>query len=84
MASKKGIQISGHYVVSTKVLPFHVYTLSSKKLKDRTESYFIMFLKLNDHPTRCFNFLRLSLTFSALVANPKNCFKRGPIPLVVC
>ena len=31
-------------------------TLYSEKLKGRTESYFILFLKLNDHPTRCFNF----------------------------
>ena len=28
----------------------------SKKLKGRAESYFILFLKINDHPTRCFNF----------------------------
>ena len=27
----------------------------SKKLKGRTESYFILFLKLNDHQTRCLN-----------------------------
>ena len=34
----------------------HVCTLYFKKLKGWTKSYFIFFLKLNDHPTRCFNF----------------------------
>ena len=28
----------------------------SKKLKGRAESNFMLFLKINDHPTRCFNF----------------------------
>ena len=56
MASRKGIPISGHYVVSINAMPFHIWTLNSKKLKGRTESYFILFLKLNDHQTRCFNF----------------------------
>ena len=35
---------------------FHICTSYSKKLKGRTELYVILFLKLNDHPTRCFNF----------------------------
>ena len=55
MASRKGINISGHDVVSISAMLFHICTLNSKKLKGRTESYFIMFKKLNDHPTRCFN-----------------------------
>ena len=60
MAIRKGINIFGHYIVSrnaTRYMPFHIVcTLSSKKLKGRTKSYFTLFLKLNDHPTRCFNF----------------------------
>ena len=56
MARRKGILISGHCVVSINAMAFHVCTLSSKKLKGRTESYFILFLKLNHHPKRCFNF----------------------------
>ena len=56
MASKKVIHISGHYVVSIHALPFHICTLNSIKLKSRTKPYFILFLKINDHPTRCFNF----------------------------
>ena len=49
LATRKGINISGHYVVSINSIIFHVYTLNSKKMKGRTESYFILFLKLNDH-----------------------------------
>ena len=56
MASRKGININGHYVVSINATPFHIYTLNSNKLKGRVEPYFILCLKLNDHPTRCFNF----------------------------
>ena len=60
MATRKGISISEIYVVHHRlyfgVCLFHICTLYSKKLKGRTESYFILFLKLNDHPTRCFNF----------------------------
>ena len=56
MASKKGINISGHYVVPINAMSYHIYTLNSKKMKCRAESYFILFLKLNDHQTRCFNF----------------------------
>ena len=59
MASRKGIYIYGYYVVliNTRSIPFYTCTLNSKKLKGRTESYFILFLKLNDHQTRwCFNF----------------------------
>ena len=55
MASRMGINISGHYVASINAMPFHACTLKSKKLKDRTESYFMLFLKLNDHQTRCLN-----------------------------
>ena len=56
MVSRKGQNFSGYYVASMNAMPFHIYTLNSEKLKGRTESYFILFLKLNDHPTRCFNF----------------------------
>ena len=56
MASRKGIIISGQYVVSINAIPFHTYTSNFKKLKGRTESYFVLFLTLNDHQTRCFNF----------------------------
>ena len=54
MATKKGIQISGHYVVSINAV---ICTWYSNKMKGRTESYFILlFLILNDHPVRCFVF----------------------------
>ena len=43
MASRKGINISGYYVVSINAMPFHICALNSKKLKGRTESYFIYF-----------------------------------------
>ena len=59
MATRKSINISGTYVVHHKlyqVCLFHIRTKYSKKMKGRTESYFILFLKLNDHLTRCFNF----------------------------
>ena len=42
MVTRKGINISGHYVVSTNAIHFHILcTLNSKKLNSRTESYFI-------------------------------------------
>ena len=47
MASRKGIHFSGHYVVSINAMPFHICTSNSKKLKGRTESYFVLFYKLN-------------------------------------
>ena len=56
MATRKSIRLSGHYVVSINALPFHVRILNSKKLEVRTQSYFILFLELKDHPTRYFNF----------------------------
>ena len=56
MTTRKGINISGHYIVSTNATSFHICTLNYEKQKGQTESYFIMFLKLNDHPIRCFNF----------------------------
>ena len=44
MASRSGINISRHYVVSINALPFHIIcTLNSEKLKGQTESYFILF-----------------------------------------
>ena len=59
MATKKGINISGTYIVHHRlyeVCHFYTCTLYSKKLKGRTESYFILFFKLNDHPARYFIF----------------------------
>ena len=61
MASRKGIHISRHHVVSINASSYYMYfqicTLNSKKVKGRTESrYFMLFLKLNNHTTRCFNF----------------------------
>ena len=58
MAPRKGINISGNCVVHRKLYVFFIYicTLYSKKMKSRTESYFTLFLKLNDHPTGYFNF----------------------------
>ena len=58
MAIRKGIHISGNYAAP------HIYympcscmcTLYLKNSKGRTKSYFTLFLKLNDHPTRSFNF----------------------------
>ena len=56
MASRNGIDISGHYVVSINAMPFYLCTLKSKELKGRAESYFSLFLKLNGHQIRCFKF----------------------------
>ena len=58
MASRTDIYISGHYAVSINAMPFHICTFNSKKLRGRIESYFILvlFLKLNDHQTRCFDY----------------------------
>ena len=57
MATRKGINVSGNYAAPHILNAFvHIYTLYLKKMKGRTKSYFTFFLKLNDHPTRCFNF----------------------------
>ena len=56
MASRTGINISGHNAVSTNALAFLISTLNSKKLKGRTELYFILVSKLNNNQKRCFNF----------------------------
>ena len=55
MVTRKGINIFGQYVVSIKAICHFIYVFK-KKMKCRTESCFILFLKLNGHPTRCFNF----------------------------
>ena len=57
MATRKGINISGNYAAPHifKCL-VHICTLYLKRLKGRTTSYFTFFLKLEDHPTRSFNF----------------------------
>ena len=46
MATRKGIHISGLYVVSINAMPFYVCTLNSKILEGRTDPYFISFLKI--------------------------------------
>ena len=57
MANRKSINISGLRYIDKCCIPVHVCTLYSKNMKSGTESYFIVLvLKLNDHPTRCFNF----------------------------
>ena len=56
MATRKGINISGHYAISINDICLFIYVLCIKKKKDRTESYFILLLKLNDNPIRYFNF----------------------------
>ena len=43
MTNRKGIQISGHYVVPINDVHFHIFTLNSKKMKSPTESYCILF-----------------------------------------
>ena len=43
MASRKGINISVHYVVSIHAMSDHTYTLNSKTLKGQTEPYFTSF-----------------------------------------
>ena len=50
MATRKGINVSGNYAAP------HIYTLYFKNMKGRTKLCFTFFLKLYDHPTRCFNF----------------------------
>ena len=57
MATRKGINVSGNYAAPHYIeCPVHICTLYLKKLIGRTKPYFTFFLKLNDHPTRCFNF----------------------------
>ena len=58
MATGNGINVSGNYAAphTLNALFMYLCTLYLKKLKGRTKSYFTFFLKLNDHPTRCFNF----------------------------
>ena len=62
MATRRGINIFGNYAaphISHALFIYQVCTLYFKKMKGRTKSYFTLFLKSNDHPTRCFIF-RLS------------------------
>ena len=53
---RKGINIFGHYVVSINAICLFIYVLCNKKIERWDRIVFILFLKLNDHPTRCFNF----------------------------
>ena len=58
MATRKSINVSGNYAAPHHIKCFvHICTLYFKKMKGRTKSYFTFFLKLNDHPTRRFNFV---------------------------
>ena len=45
MARRTGINISGHYVVSTNAMPFHIYTLNSKKNERSDRIVFHIVLK---------------------------------------
>ena len=58
MATRKGINVSGNYAALDIYIKYlvHIITLYLEKLEGRTKSYFTFFLKLNDHPARCFNF----------------------------
>ena len=46
MTTRKGLNISGHYVVSINAMPFIyiICTLNNKKMEGPTQSYFIYFL----------------------------------------
>ena len=71
MATRKGINISRHCIVSINAIClFYICTyMYYKKLKGRTESYFSLFLKLNDHPTRCFISVYVEFTPTAVRSN---------------
>ena len=56
MPTRKDINISGNYAAPIYYMPCSYMHFVFQKLKGRTKSYFTFFLKLNDHPTRCFNF----------------------------
>ena len=56
MATRKGIHISGNYAAPHILHALFIYDFYLKKMKGRTKSYFTFFLKLDDHPARCFNF----------------------------
>ena len=57
MATRKSINISGNYTATHILHTLFMYVLYIKKnMKSRTKSYSTLFLKLNDHPIRCFNF----------------------------
>ena len=55
MSTRKGVNISGNYAAPIYYMPCSYMYFVFSKMKVRTESYSIFFLKLNDHPTRCFN-----------------------------
>ena len=57
MATRKGIYVSGNYAAPHILNSLFIYVLCIlNKMEGRTKSYFTFFLKLNDHPTRCFSF----------------------------
>ena len=82
MTSSRGIHISRHYVVSINAMPLvYICTLNSKRLKGRTESCSTLFSKLNDHQTRCFNFVlrrihpngcKFELNFKKIISKTKS------------
>ena len=51
MASRKGMNISGHYVASINTIHVYIRTLNSKKLKGRTESYFRLYCLKTRRPS---------------------------------
>ena len=57
MATRKGINISGNYAAPHVLQALFIYVLCIFfKSKLGQKSFFTFFLKLNDYPTRCFNF----------------------------
>ena len=46
----------GSTLYTLNCMPISYIYFVLKKMKFRTESYFILFLKINHHPTRCYNF----------------------------
>ena len=58
MATRKGINISGDYAAPHILHALFIYNMYFVFFFNErwTKSYFTFFLKLNDQPTRCFNF----------------------------
>ena len=56
MATRKGINISGHNVVSINTIWLFIYVLCILKIEtfDRIVFYTLLFLRLNDHPDTVF------------------------------
>ena len=56
MTTRKGIHISGNYVVHRKLYAFFIHVLCILKNESSNRIVFYIAIKLNDHQTRCFNF----------------------------